>query len=230
MSNERWNPFRDFDNMRQAMDRWMDERMPGNFLNQQNNMLSVALDVHETPTGYALEASLPGVKPEDVDINVERDTVTIRGQTRSTDEQQANKNYLYRERRAGSFFRVIRLPDAVDGEKVEATLENGILRVQLPKLAQTSQRRIQVRGQDSSQPGGNTVNTQPTQINTGSQTSQTGNYPAADQSHDSWPGGTTGKTRQSGESNSPTGRSLSEPGTGNAYGGSSQDSDFSNPS
>jgi len=159
MSTERWNPFRDFDGMRQAMDRWMEERMPGNFLNQQSNMLSVALDVHETDQGYELEASLPGVKPEDVDINVERDTVTIRGQMRSSSEQREGRNFLYRERRSGSFYRVLRLPDAIDGEKVEATLENGILTVQLPKLAQTSQRRIQVRsqGQASSLPGGSSV-------------------------------------------------------------------------
>jgi len=160
MSMERWNPFRDFDNMRQAMDRWVDERMPGNLMNQQNSMLSVALDVHETTQGYELEASLPGVRPEDIDINVERDTVTLRGQTRASSEQGDGKNFLYRERRSGSFFRTIRLPDAIDGEKVEASLENGVLRVQLPRLAQTSQRRIQVRGHGNTPAGGTSVSTQ----------------------------------------------------------------------
>lgn len=220
MSSERWNPFRDFDNVRQAMDRWMDERMPGNFLNQQGNMLSVALDVHETPTGYELEASLPGVKPEDVDINVERDTVTLRGQTRSSDEGREAKNYLYRERRAGSFFRVIRLPDAIDGEKVEATLENGILRVQLPKLSQTSQRRIQVRSQaNSSQPSGSSVNSQ---INTGSRSIQSGGQPT-EKLETTWPGSEA-------ERQNPTGSSSSGQGSTTNYPAPGQDSDFNRPS
>jgi HSP20 family protein len=146
MSMERWNPFRDFDNMRQAMDRWMDERLAGNRQSPaQANPLSVALDIHETQAGYELEASLPGVKPEDLDIQIDRETLTLRGKSAADEEKQAGRNFIYRERRSGSFFRTVRLPEAVDPEKVEATLENGVLRVQLPKLNQTGQRRVQVR-------------------------------------------------------------------------------------
>jgi len=217
MSTERWNPFRDFDNMRQAMDRWMDERMPGNFLNQQSNMLSVALDVHETDQGYELEASLPGVKPEDVDINVERDTVTIRGQTRSTGEQREARNFLYRERRSGSFYRVLRLPDAIDGEKVEATLENGILTVQLPKLAQTSQRRIQVRsqGQGSSLPGGSSV------------TPKGPAQPGAIQRHDPGPADNNRGAHQDDENRVP---GPATPGTDQDQSSTGNYSDYGNPS
>lgn len=156
MSMDRWNPFRDFDNMRQAMDRWMDDRLPGR--PDQTNTLSVALDLHETATGYELEASMPGIKPEDIDIQVDRDKVTLRGQSTATEEKN-DRNYIYRERRSGSFYRVVRLPEAVDAEKVEATLDHGILRVQLPKLSQSSQRRIQVRS-GANQPGPARVNTQ----------------------------------------------------------------------
>ncbi len=146
MSMERWNPFRDFDNLRQAMDRWMDERLAANRLySAQVNPLSVALDIRETPTGYELEASLPGIKPEDLDIQVDRETVTLRGKSASAKENQTGSHYIYRERRAGTFFRTVRLPEAVDLEKVEATLEHGILRVQLPKLGQAGQRRVAVR-------------------------------------------------------------------------------------
>jgi len=153
MSMERWNPFRDFDNMRQAMDRWMDERLAGNRPGSEKAIpLSVALDIHETPTGYELEASLPGVKPEDVDIQVDREILTLRGKSVTDEEKQAGRNFIYRERRAGSFFRTVRLPEAVDPEKVEATLEHGVLRVQLPKLNQSGQRRVQVRP-ISKQPG-----------------------------------------------------------------------------
>ncbi len=151
MSMERWNPFRDFDTMRQTMDRWMDERLPGNFSNQQGNMLSIALDVHETQNGYELEASLPGVKPEDLDIQVDRETITIRGQSQSSQERKDERNFLYRERRSGSFFRTIRLPEPINADGVEATLDHGILKLQLPRLAQTQQRRVQVRS--GSMPG-----------------------------------------------------------------------------
>jgi len=143
---DRWNPFRDFDNMRQAMDRWMDDRLPNNWLNSgQASPLSVALDVHETETGYELQASLPGVSPDDIDIQVDRETVTLRGKSASAEEKHEGRNYIYRERRSGAFFRTIRLPEAVDPDKVEATLDHGVLKVQLPKLSQARQRRVQVR-------------------------------------------------------------------------------------
>jgi len=146
MSMDRWNPFRDFDNMRQAMDRWMDDRLPNNWLNSgQASPLSVALDVHETETGYELQASLPGVSPDDIDIQVDRETVTLRGKSASAEEKHEGRNYIYRERRSGAFFRTIRLPEAVDPDKVEATLDHGVLKVQLPKLSQARQRRVQVR-------------------------------------------------------------------------------------
>jgi len=146
MSMDRWNPFRDFDNMRQAMDRWMDDRLPNNWLNSgQDSPLSVALDVHETETGYELQASLPGVSPDDIDIQVDRETVTLRGKSASAEEKHEGRNYIYRERRSGAFFRTIRLPEAVDPDKVEATLDHGVLKVQLPKLSQARQRRVQVR-------------------------------------------------------------------------------------
>jgi len=151
MSMERWNPFRDFNSMRQAMDRWVDDRFTNPWSNPsaQANALSVALDIHETETGYELEASLPGVKPEDVDIQVDRETVTLRGTTASSEQSEegrtSGRNYIYRERRAGSFFRTVRLPEAIDADKVEATLDHGLLRVQLPKLAGGRNRRVQVR-------------------------------------------------------------------------------------
>ncbi len=146
MSMDRWNPFRDLDNMRQAMDRWMDERLPNNWLNSaQSSPLSIALDVHETETGYELEASLPGVSPDDIDIQVDRENVTLRGKSTSPEEKHAGRNFIYRERRSGAFYRTVRLPEVLDPDKVEASLDNGVLKVQLPKLSLSTNRRVQVR-------------------------------------------------------------------------------------
>jgi len=145
MSMERWNPFREIESMRQAMDRWMDERGFNNLsFSPGSQNLSLAVDVHETENGYELTASLPGVKPEDVEISVNKDMVTIRGRTEQNEERQQG-NYVYRERHAGSFQRTVRLPDQVNSEQVEASLENGVLKVTLPRLQQASQRRIQVK-------------------------------------------------------------------------------------
>jgi len=147
MSMDRWNPFREIGNMRQAVDRWRDDRFNNSWPDPsaQANALSVTLDIHETEAGYELEASLPGIKPEDVDIQVDRETVTLRGTTVSNEQAEEGRNYIYRERRSGNFFRTVRLPEAIDAEKVEATLDHGILKVQLPKLAQAQKHRVQVR-------------------------------------------------------------------------------------
>ncbi len=146
MSMERWNPFREIESMRQAMDRWMDERGFNNLGSSSsgNQNLSLAVDVHETENGYELTASLPGVKPEDVEISVNKDVVTIRGSTEQNEERQQG-NYIYRERHAGTFQRAVRLPDQVNSEQVDASLENGVLKVSLPRLQQSTQRRIQVK-------------------------------------------------------------------------------------
>lgn len=171
MSMERWNPFREFESMRQAMDRWFDERGLSNLglSGGANQPLSLAVDLHETGEGYELTASLPGVKPDNVEINVDRDVVTIRGRTEETEERKEG-NFLYRERHYGSYQRTLRLPDQVNAEQVEANLEHGVLRVKLPRLQQTIQRRIKVRsGSDSGSQ----------QLNTGSNQTQKADTEAA---------------------------------------------------
>lgn len=199
MSMERWNPFREIESMRQAMDRWMDERGFNNFGfssgNQGSQNLSLAVDVHETGNGYELNASLPGVKPEDVEINVDKDMVTIRGRTEQNEERQQG-NFIYRERHAGSFQRTVRLPDQINSEQVEATLEHGVLKVSLPRLQQTTQRRIQVKSG---------ANTGSQQIGTGT-TSTTGASSSMDNtsgtgtsSGTTAPSGNTGKSPAYGE-------------------------------
>ncbi|HEX2915924.1 MAG TPA: Hsp20/alpha crystallin family protein [Chloroflexia bacterium] len=224
MSMERWNPFRDLDSMRQAMDRWFDDRLPGSFFNQQGNMMSVALDVRETDQGYELEASMPGVRPEDLDITVDRDTVTLRGQSQSNEERKEGKNYIYRERRSGSFFRTIRLPEPIDADHVEANLDHGVLRVTLPRLSQTANRRVQVRsGQGTSA----------SQIGTPRTNETSTGYTAAEAGSTSAASGNTG-TGSGSTSGSYTGgmaeRTTGGMSTGSGSTGSSMGSQYGNTS
>jgi HSP20 family protein len=180
MSMERWNPFREIETMRQAMDRWLDERGLNNvgpFFGDQAQ--SMAIDLNETENGYELTTALPGVKPENIEINVDRDLVTVRGRTDQNEERQQG-NYIYRERHSGAYQRSIRLPEPVNSEQVEATMEEGVLKITLPRLQQTVQRRIKVRSGAEGRPalnqptsGGETrANNQPTDAATQANPSQ----------------------------------------------------------
>ena len=93
---------------------------------------SLALDVIEEEDAILVNASVPGVKPEEIDVTIENDVLTIKGETASTSEVKED-TYRLRERRTGSFHRTLRLPDTVDTDKAATRYENGVLTVTLPK-------------------------------------------------------------------------------------------------
>jgi HSP20 family protein len=137
---ERWNPFQELETMRNWMDRWFDE----GFGRNAPAMFTPAVDLVQTETGYELHANLPGFKPEEVDINVEKDTVTIKAK-HEEQQEKTEKNYLYRERRSGTFYRSFRLPEVVDAEKAEAKIDNGVVVLTLPRLAQAQGRKLEIK-------------------------------------------------------------------------------------
>ena len=147
MSMELWDPFSHAMSLRDAMDRLMQESFirPSGGLRGMNAG-SLSLDVHEDADAYTVRASLPGIKPEDVQVQVMGDTITIRGETHEEHEQKSGERALLRERHAGSFSRTVTLPMPIDGEHAEASFENGVLTLSLPKEPQARPRRIQVRG------------------------------------------------------------------------------------
>jgi len=103
----------------------------------------VPLDVVEKDTSYEVHASLPGIKPEDMQIMVQGNTVTIRGESGATQEQK-DENWIIRERRSGSYSRSFTLPSEVDSSKTTARYDNGVLVLELPKAEAAQPRRIQV--------------------------------------------------------------------------------------
>jgi HSP20 family protein len=139
---ERWNPFQEIEAMRNWMDRWMDNGFPrtGSTITAFNP----AVDIVQTENGYELHANLPGYKPEEIEVKVDRDTVTLKAQHEEKVEKNED-NYIYRERKSGSFYRSLRLPEAIDSEKVEAHIENGVLKLGLPRLAQAQSRKVEVK-------------------------------------------------------------------------------------
>jgi HSP20 family protein len=113
----RWDPFAD---VRQAMDRALEESFrPLRVLRGFEEIAPLPIDIYHTPNEVVVKASLPGVKPEDVDITISGDTLTIKGETK-TEEEVKREDYLYQERRYGSFSRTIALPSSLQTDKAEA--------------------------------------------------------------------------------------------------------------
>src|SRR4029450_8642006 len=96
--------------------------------------ISPSLDVRETADAYIVEADLPGVKPEDVEVTVEGRMLTMRGRM-GADREGRGEGYLVRERSSGSFTRTINLPGMFDPDKVMSEYADGELRITLPKAA-----------------------------------------------------------------------------------------------
>ncbi len=102
------------------------------------------IDVHNREEDIVVEAELPGMKGEDVDVSVEEGHLLIRGSRPPSPLQEEGETY-YRERPVGKFHRVIHLPVDVDREEAEATYEDGVLTVTLPKVKRERPRKIEIR-------------------------------------------------------------------------------------
>lgn len=145
MAIERWEPFREAISLRDAMNSLLQESFvrPTGFSTDVAGRTSMPIDVRETDNEFIVEASLPGLKPDDVQITVHGDTVTIRGQTKA-EEEKKDEHWLVRERRFGSFQRSFMLDTPVDASKAAAHFEHGELRLTLPKAEQAKPRQIKI--------------------------------------------------------------------------------------
>jgi HSP20 family protein len=130
--------------VREAMDRWLQSSISGT--GQLISTLrpdSVPVDVLEKDDAFEVRASVPGVKPDDIEVTVQGERVTIRAEVRSS-EQQRGENWLMREQRFGTLQRTITLPSPVSSENAEARIEHGVLTLRLPKLQGAQAKRIAV--------------------------------------------------------------------------------------
>ena len=104
----------------------------------------LAIDVYQTPNDIVVESAIAGIKPEDLDITIENDIVTIRGERKKQMIEEAKK-YYYEECYWGTFSRQIILPEEVDGDKAEASIKDGVLTLRVPKVARVKKRKITIR-------------------------------------------------------------------------------------
>ncbi len=140
----RWDPFRGLP-LSRAMDRLMEEAFvaPWRMWDSASGYL-MPLDVYTTDNAIIVQAAVPGIKPEDVEITVEGRTVTIRAESKAADEKK-ERNYLLKEHRQGAFSRSIELAIPIQSDKAEATFEDGLLKLNIPKAEEIKPKVIKVK-------------------------------------------------------------------------------------
>lgn len=138
-------PLTEFETLRQTMDRFMDEVFANAPIRTiwSRAWVGMPLDVYATDDQVVIRAALPGIKPEDLSISVYENTVTLSG-TIAGDEIPAGAVWYLRELPTGTFRRAVTLPFPVDADHAEATFENGVVRVILPKAASAKPRKIAI--------------------------------------------------------------------------------------
>ncbi|MBL8132135.1 MAG: Hsp20/alpha crystallin family protein [Anaerolineae bacterium] len=137
----RWNPIREMAVMQNALDRLFEEAWSGGRANAAVSTLP--LDVHENDSAYMVSASVPGLTADQIQVNFHDGVLTIAGEIPQETREDARAILL--ERTFGKFQRSVRLPLAVSVDNIEASLENGILKLTLPKTAEVQPRQIPVR-------------------------------------------------------------------------------------
>jgi HSP20 family protein len=111
-----------------------------------NGRLMPSMEVTETDKELVITAELPGLERKDVDISLEDNVLTIRGEKKSeTSPDDKNKNVHVSERSYGVFYRVLELPSGIDPSSVQATMSNGVLKITIPKPARAQPKKIEVK-------------------------------------------------------------------------------------
>ena len=148
MSNlTRWEPTSEFMTLRDAMDRLFDDaftRPFSFFRNGGATWSSLPIDMYQTNDDVVVKAVVPGIRPDEVEINVTGDVLTIRGEVQQEQEPKERAWHL-REHRFGSFERSVALPVSVVSDKATAEFENGILTITLPKAEEVKPKTITVK-------------------------------------------------------------------------------------
>ncbi len=143
MSISRWEPFKDFMTLRQAMDNLFEESIVRPTRIWRGGQAGTCpVDVLGTRDAIVIRAAVPGANPNDVEITMEGNTVTIRGETKAPTE---DGSYLLQEQRYGPFSRSIELEVPVQADKAEASFKDGVLTLKIPKAEQVRPRVIKVK-------------------------------------------------------------------------------------
>ena len=141
----RFSPLGEVTSLRQAMDRLFEDAFvnPSNWMTLASGQTWPQVDIYETDNELVVQAALPGISPDAVEITLTGQMLTLRGEYKG-DESVKGEQYLYRERRLGTFHRQFQLPVRVDGDSAEAHFEHGLLTLRIPKAAEVRPRQISI--------------------------------------------------------------------------------------
>jgi HSP20 family protein len=138
----RWDPMQEMLTLREAMNQLLEESVvrPGAARGQG---FVPALDLSETEEGFRVEMAVPGLKAEDLEITFENNVLTVKGEIRK-EAEETKRNYHRVERRFGAFQRSLTLPARINADAINAGLNHGVLRIDIPKAEEVKPRRINV--------------------------------------------------------------------------------------
>ena len=137
------SPFSELVSLRQAMDRIFDDNFFRPYAPLGESLGRLPLDVRSTGDALLVEASLPGFGPDDVDITLENNTLSIRAEKREEQTEESG-DWLVREISRGAMMRTVALPTGLEPDKAEATFEQGVLTLRIPKAEQVKPRQIRI--------------------------------------------------------------------------------------
>ena|SRR3972149_2060518 len=143
----RWEPFGEMLSLRDAVNRLFEDSFirPGQWpLSTDGGHVGLAVDMIETKDDVIVKASAPGIKPDDLDISVTGDLLTLKGEVK-TEEKIEKGSYIRQERRYGVFERTLSLPTSVVADQAKAEFEHGVLTLTLPKAEEVKPRSIKVK-------------------------------------------------------------------------------------
>lgn len=149
MAIVRWNPWNDLFDLHNQVDQLFQNLSPETARNGgTTEFANLPVDIRQTDSEFVIEASVPGFKPEQVEVTFDDGMLTITGQ-RSVENEQREGQYVRRERRQASVYRQIGLPAEVRADEITAAFENGVLRINVPRAQKSQPKRITVSGGDS---------------------------------------------------------------------------------
>jgi len=139
----RWDPFRELASLQNRVNSLFHDYGRGTDELTTSGSFIPAVDVYEDEHKVVLKLEVPGVKEQDLDVQVENQTLTVRGQ-RSFEKEEKEENFQRIERRYGSFSRSFTLPNTINAESVNASYENGVLKIELEKREEAKPKQIKV--------------------------------------------------------------------------------------
>lgn len=143
MTMQHWDPINEIRRMEDMFSRMWKGRGYGFHDGEHIESWGIPVDVIEEPNEIVVKASLPSIKPDDINVTIEDGVLTIKGDTK-TEREEKDKNYLMKERAYGSFYRALRLPQSVDTDKVQTGFENGVLTLNFPKLESKKAKQLKI--------------------------------------------------------------------------------------